>query len=81
MHTRNFIFICFRLLNLRGGVGDRPHRPPGYATDYPYCLIPRKGFKSVGLLAYNQFAFLMTRYNKSNYVLLLWLHKKYSNEM
>ena len=30
MHTLNFIFLFFRLLNRRGG--DRPHRPPGYAT-------------------------------------------------
>ena len=31
IHATLFSFF-FRPLNLRGGGGDRPHRPPGYAT-------------------------------------------------
>ena len=37
MHTRNFIFLFFCLLHLRGG--DRPHHPPGYATAHQCCIF------------------------------------------
>ena len=32
MHTRNFIFLFFRLLNLRGAAAPFAPPPPGYAT-------------------------------------------------
>ena len=49
MHTRNCIFLFFRLLNLRGG--DRPHRPPpppGYATEHKlYNLFTKQDLNVV----------------------------------
>ena len=39
MHTRNFVFLFFRLLNLRGGGGDRPHRPPWLRHCWRRCRI------------------------------------------